>query len=316
MKYSPLAVFDHAEYEDMMIGLSRWILEDFPEPEKYHIHDLDQFKMTYAALWQDMDRSERLTVDLDILPDYEAGDFRLPHDQMVIGLETEGDGYEGASVVRAIYYHRAPADSFWVGKHKPSTFEPSGHVHIFVPLCWGGSKGLWTTTGYLIAWQGDTDTDEGGERCPHIEVRAFPGHNDDVFGDETGESERVSHWLLRQMRRVSTLLECSYLETEVIHPSRLKKMMAKKKGVFLNSYTRIKLPHHKQVASTGMGGHHASPRLHRRAGHYRTYHKGERYQRRIWIAPTMVGDPSRGRIKHEYQVRKPPTKPTQPTQEH
>ncbi|MBC6445235.1 MAG: hypothetical protein GDA50_07410 [Alphaproteobacteria bacterium GM202ARS2] len=48
------------------------------------------------------------------------------------------------------------------------------------------------------------------------------------------------------------------------------------------------------------GGTHASPRCHRRRGHYRTL--GDR---RVWIKQTTVGDDERGGVLSDYQVQRP-----------
>jgi hypothetical protein len=47
------------------------------------------------------------------------------------------------------------------------------------------------------------------------------------------------------------------------------------------------------------GGTHASPRLHDRRGHWRTYPSGKRG----WVKACKVGDASRGAVFHDYQIK-------------
>lgn len=74
---------------------------------------------------------------------------------------------------------------------------------------------------------------------------------------------------------------------------------------------RGKLPYseYKQVAFTQtikphgehQGGHHASPRFHVRAGHWRHLSR----DRKVWVRAALVGDPSRGSIIKTYKLDAP-----------
>lgn len=54
-----------------------------------------------------------------------------------------------------------------------------------------------------------------------------------------------------------------------------------------------------QPASQHKGGTHASPRQHDRRGHLRHLRNGKN----VWVRPCKVGDPSRGTVFHDYEVR-------------
>ena len=54
-----------------------------------------------------------------------------------------------------------------------------------------------------------------------------------------------------------------------------------------------------QPASQHKGGTHASPRQHDRRGHLRHLRNGKN----VWVRPCKVGDPSKGTVFHDYEVR-------------
>lgn len=55
----------------------------------------------------------------------------------------------------------------------------------------------------------------------------------------------------------------------------------------------------KQARSTGLGGTHASPRLHDRRGHLRRLRSGKN----VWVKPCKVGKAELGTVFHDYEVR-------------
>jgi len=55
----------------------------------------------------------------------------------------------------------------------------------------------------------------------------------------------------------------------------------------------------KPEASQSLGGHHASPRLHDRRGHWRTYPSGKRG----WVKSCKVGDASKGVVFKDYRIK-------------
>lgn len=55
----------------------------------------------------------------------------------------------------------------------------------------------------------------------------------------------------------------------------------------------------KKIRSQSLGGSHASPRLHDRRGHWRTYKSGKK----VWIKACKVGDASKGVVFKDYQVK-------------
>lgn len=54
----------------------------------------------------------------------------------------------------------------------------------------------------------------------------------------------------------------------------------------------------KHIKNPHQGGTHASPRLHDRRGHWRSYKNGKR----AWVKPCKVGDASRGAVFKDYKV--------------
>lgn len=55
----------------------------------------------------------------------------------------------------------------------------------------------------------------------------------------------------------------------------------------------------KKQKSNGLGGTHASPRLHDRRGHLRRLQSGKN----VWVKPHKVGDASKGVVFHDYVIQ-------------
>jgi len=53
-----------------------------------------------------------------------------------------------------------------------------------------------------------------------------------------------------------------------------------------------------EIASAGLGGHHASPRLHDRRGHFRKHPSGKK----VWVKSCKVGKASLGVVFKDYKV--------------
>jgi hypothetical protein len=47
---------------------------------------------------------------------------------------------------------------------------------------------------------------------------------------------------------------------------------------------------------------HESPCLHWRRGHWRTLHRQSEFEKRTWINKMLVGDPSKGFVRHSYKL--------------
>lgn len=58
-------------------------------------------------------------------------------------------------------------------------------------------------------------------------------------------------------------------------------------------------PRRPQPVGQSHGGTHASPRQHDRRGHLRRLRSGKN----VWVRPCVVGDPSKGAVFHDYEVR-------------
>ena len=104
------------------------------------------------------------------------------------------------------------------------------------------------------------------------------------------------------VRDVLQLINCTNVSLEVQHPSNLRKMRAKKKGIELNDYHTIRLPSRVYKKGDHAGGTHASPAMHHRRGHYRTIHAGTDKQRDVYVHPCVVGAIDDGRVVHDYKV--------------
>ena len=63
--------------------------------------------------------------------------------------------------------------------------------------------------------------------------------------------------------------------------------------------TVVVTPRKPYAASESKGGTHASPRQHDRRGHLRHLRNGKD----VWVRPCKVGDPSKGAVFHDYEVR-------------
>jgi hypothetical protein len=66
------------------------------------------------------------------------------------------------------------------------------------------------------------------------------------------------------------------------------------------SWNMITLQRREIMKAEHQGGTHASPCLHERCGHWRTYKKSGK---KVWIKPTMVGSIENGRRSHMYTFK-------------
>jgi len=66
------------------------------------------------------------------------------------------------------------------------------------------------------------------------------------------------------------------------------------------SWNTITLQRREIMKAEHQGGTHASPCLHERCGHWRTYKKSGK---KVWIKPTMVGSIENGRRSHMYTFK-------------
>lgn len=76
------------------------------------------------------------------------------------------------------------------------------------------------------------------------------------------------------------------------------KRKAKGKRPVLFDWRTVKIEQTAPAATAPLGGTHASPRLHDRRGHWRTYPSGKRG----WVKACKVGDASKGVVFKDYEV--------------
>ena len=94
-------------------------------------------------------------------------------------------------------------------------------------------------------------------------------------------------------------LNCDNVETEIEEaPIKLNRKRAKRKALPFYSYHVLKFKGHRHGRREGQGGTHASPRFHKRRGHFRHYRSGKV----TWIHEMLVGDPLKGFVEKSYEV--------------
>jgi hypothetical protein len=83
-------------------------------------------------------------------------------------------------------------------------------------------------------------------------------------------------------------------------PSKFRRRMkSRKKHHKLVEYKVLKLDLKRlEARKEAQGGHHASPRLHVRRGHWRAYKDGHKK----WIKPMWVGDKEAGMVQKDYEI--------------
>lgn len=117
-------------------------------------------------------------------------------------------------------------------------------------------------------------------------------------GEPTEDSEYIA--VLQQVE--DFLLSLQKAQTAYVPTARKSlinsRRAAKGKGpVLFDWHTVVITP--SQVSSAHQGGTHASPRLHDRRGHWRTYPSGKRG----WVKSCKVGDASKGVVFKDYEVK-------------
>lgn len=97
------------------------------------------------------------------------------------------------------------------------------------------------------------------------------------------------------MNAVISIPQQAHIATPVSGTVNAKRVRNGKKPLF--TWTTVTITPPKPHAPP-QGGHHASPRLHDRRGHYRTYKSGKR----VWIKNCKVGKAADGIGFHDYKV--------------
>lgn len=99
------------------------------------------------------------------------------------------------------------------------------------------------------------------------------------------------------LERLEQSSQTAYIPTPKANSLINKKRIAKGKPPLQFEWRTVVIEP-KRAQSVSKGGTHAPPRLHTRRGHYRKYKSGKR----VWIRDCMVGDPTKGFVKHDYKV--------------
>lgn len=239
----------------------------------------------YALLARSMPQIEHFVVDLDMLPKVkkdELGNMPMPFNEMLIGFETQRDvEEEGALDSTGLKFAAPPVGVLFVRDGDESSILPISRI----------SKDEWIASSYFINVNHET---------MKFSIVPAPGITPDFIDEAESSLKQLIPWLAS----ISVMTTCSNVSIEKDAPSRLRKMRAKKHGMTLKPYSVIKLPGRNFKYKAGSGGHHATPALHHRRGHFRTLQKGKRYERKIWVRDCMVGDPARGKVEHDYILRR------------
>jgi len=220
--------------------------------------------------------SHRLYVDAEIVPDVMEVDSppRAPFPQMVIVAEHIGEheGDDITSVLTVIEYEeeRRTAIYEFIGFTEKRIYIPSAVVGMF-------------------EWDADT-----------FAYAVLPGFS--VSDDRRKELNDEVTPMLYLYRDICEMINCANIGIDTVEPSSLRKMRAKKKGDMLEAYHVIKLPHASTRRTKDGCGHHASPTMHKRRGHYRRLPSD--HSKRTWVRPCIVGQLENGVTLSDYAVKK------------
>lgn len=267
-------------------------------------HKDNMYAQVVTATIPSLIEAEHMVVDLSTLPDADEviTELHMPHDVLLIGFEREDSAEDIIQTTLQKQIARTLDAVLVLTPDLPEDdleIEDTAHANlVLLPFFQNVDKAkplTWTLTGLVI----NIYSDSKGIKYSYTLTDDSPFK----FSDSS-MTEAIVSTLISALADLHSLLACSNIETELVEPSGLAKMQAKKKKLPLKSFTQVKLPQPIKPKQQSQGGTHASPRFHRRRGHYRTYHRGERYENKIWIAPMAVGDPQGPKITHDYIVRK------------
>lgn len=142
------------------------------------------------------------------------------------------------------------------------------------------------------------------------QVLPFKLSNKKNISKEDMEGERVvTRMYFRQLYKLFhflALLSCSNIGSRVIEPGKELNKKRLKKGEYpFFRFRVLTIQQHYSVKRSGDapeldGSKRASPCLHWRRGHIRRIHGGEK---KIWVAPSMVGEPSKAILQKHYQFK-------------
>jgi hypothetical protein len=293
-----MKVFRHRDFSTIVRGVQ--MASHHPTVRKNY-PDYGKFCDNVAPV---LAMAEHLVVDIDVLPQEEAFQaIRLPYDNLLIGLESEVVEKrlkQKDSEIQAIdAYHVLRVTDDILDEDVDEKMKEADYLIFPYIRDLSMKTGFkWTPTGARIAiFLHDDDPDNVFISYVVDIIHGCPFHMPDSRKDELAQIG------ITYLNDISSLLSCSNVEVMQTQPSGPEKMMARKKQIPIKDYNSIKLPQPIRVGVKDKGGTHASPRFHTRRGHYRTYHRGQRYESKVWIRPCSVGDPKTPHIRHDYEIR-------------
>jgi hypothetical protein len=140
-----------------------------------------------------------------------------------------------------------------------------------------------------------------GELYPWQELRTSRTMEEEMRGFEL-----CTHAVMREslsLFHFCSAVNCSNVTHETVKAPKFINAKRKAKGEPpLYEYRILTVDVRPRHETTGepTGRHHASPRQHIRRGHIRHYKSGKN----VWVQQMMVGDPARGRVDKDYEIRK------------
>jgi hypothetical protein len=137
--------------------------------------------------------------------------------------------------------------------------------------------------------------------CPRPTGILVPRERDDVSEEWKRALENFRQMTLRLvMGGIVALISKSCAIDKVEAPEKLNRQRALRGKPPIFEYHAVTIGQPTQPATTN-GGHHASPRMHWRRGHYRHWPAGSDHL--IPVAPALVGAAERGFVDKDYIVR-------------
>jgi hypothetical protein len=128
---------------------------------------------------------------------------------------------------------------------------------------------------------------------------SFAWFPEDVKAELPADLQESNAWVVGPLIRFLDVLASTSTSIRASDPGPVVNAKRERKGKSpLVEYRTVVIGKDDGVLSGPSGGHHASPKLHLRRGHWRALLK-----KTVWIKPAVVGDKSRGLVLKDYEVR-------------
>ncbi len=169
-----------------------------------------------------------------------------------------------------------------------------------------GSWGLGEVFVYISPQLTDHKDEVSGEtytQAPNIMV--WNANKKQNVTENMNFEERETANMVLQVASAIEVFSCSNVTTVEHNPPKFINSLRTKKGkVPFFSYRTLHITGERTESDSDseQKGTHASPRVHLRRGHIRTYANG----RKVWVQPCLVGDKSKGLALHDYHVNLQP----------